>query len=100
LRNFCSFRDKLRGCKADAELPQNSTIFSLQFALPKVPFSSKKNREKYARAKAEGSGRESPGEPLASEAWTAVAAAKDLVCSMLGGEAPRQRIDVAAQDGA
>jgi hypothetical protein len=43
-----------------------------------------------SKAAAGGSGRDSPGEPLASEAGTA-AAAKDLVCSMLGGEAPRQR---------
>jgi hypothetical protein len=50
-------------------------------------------------AAAGGSGQDAPGEPLASEAGAAAAAAtKDLACSMLGGEAPWKRVDVAAQD--
>jgi hypothetical protein len=50
-------------------------------------------------AAARGSGQDSPGEPLKLETETATAAAaKDLARSMLGGEAPRQRVDVAAQD--
>jgi hypothetical protein len=51
-------------------------------------------------AAAGGSGQDAPGEPLASEAGTAAAAAatKDLACSMLGEEAPRQCAEVAVQD--
>jgi hypothetical protein len=51
-----------------------------------------------SEAAAEGPGQDAPGELLTSEAGTAaVAAAKDLECSMLGGEALRQCGNAAAK---
>jgi hypothetical protein len=46
-----------------------------------------------------GPGQDAPGEPLASDAGiTAAAAAAKDPCSVLGMEAPRQCVDMAAQD--